>query len=54
MPDYSEHLIAARKLLATAEAAALNGLWTAAAEAAQAASMAAERMELELRRKERG
>ena len=53
MPDYSEHLILARKLLANAEAAALNRLWPAAAEAAQAASIAAERLELELRREER-
>jgi len=37
--DYSEHILAARKALATAEAAALNRMW---AEAAKAATEAAQ------------
>ena len=44
--DYSESLLLARKALATAEAACLNGLWRDAAEAAQKAAECAEQVEL--------
>ena len=40
--DYSEYLIAARKALATAEAAALNRLWKEAAKAANQSAEAAD------------
>ena len=44
--DYSEYLIAARKALATAEAAALNRLWEAAAKAADQSAEAADQAAL--------
>jgi len=44
--DYSEYLIAARKALATAEAAALNRLWEAAAKAADQSAAAADQAAL--------
>ncbi len=53
MMDYSEHLIAARKALSTAEAAACLRDWKAAAEAFRSASEAAEQAELLLWRKMR-
>ncbi len=45
-PDYAEHLLAAKKALATAEAAALLRDWTTAAEAAARAAQEAEQVEL--------
>ena len=54
MTELQEQLNYARKMLDNTEAAALNDLWQAAANAADALTTAAIKLEIELRRRERG